>query len=497
MKRLLGLVFMLALAASCGDPEDVARDATSAGDRLRPAATAALPTIPTGWIYPTGSADFCGYLGWLGYNREFAGYHLGQDMCAAQGAPIYALGDGEILVSDTCVGGYGPPDGSTCGGAVIGRSQAADGVWFTWLVGHLNSPRGVGAVSAGDVVGYANGWIPPHAHFAVHPGQDLAPAADRFRGYTANTANTYGFTDPIAFLNAHARTAPCQSPGFSWIGKFRTSRPVAITQAPDGALIVIHVTDDNGLYASRSDGSDGVRISVSATSVSAAKWKIPTTGKTVTVACYLDLGGVPRCIASPDRFRTIQTLPALASSEGTTHLAIRAQGDRLYALVGRFPGDPTTKSRYLYKTSSGTLGWSGATTVAKGLPGGVISVGWLQSQDRWLAHAADAQVYERTGATGAWKATGINHSGGDIGSSFDLAGDKRVAVFNDAAVSGGVGRVFLETKPTSAVAGTGWTRRDLPLMSGVGTLKYDTSSGQLFVVAPDPSGNVCAGFTAF
>jgi hypothetical protein len=168
--------------------------------------SSSLSTMPSGWYWPTGSSNFCGYLGWLGYNSSYGGYHLAQDMCNPQGNPVYSIGDGDVILSRTDVSGYGP--GDTPGGALVARYQASDGTWFTALYGHLNSPHAVGHVPAGDVIGYSNAYNPPHCHFGIHPGYDPEPN-DPWRGYTSSTSNVYGFTDPIPFLNAHPPGSSC------------------------------------------------------------------------------------------------------------------------------------------------------------------------------------------------------------------------------------------------------------------------------------------------
>jgi len=76
-------------------------------------------------------------------------------------------------------------------------------ILMTLLVyGHLDNPHGIGSVYAGEIIGYSNAFSPPHLHFAVHPGYDPEPT-NPWRGYTDDTNNTYGFTDPIPFLAAH------------------------------------------------------------------------------------------------------------------------------------------------------------------------------------------------------------------------------------------------------------------------------------------------------
>lgn len=157
-----------------------------------------------GWILPTNSSNFCGYLGWLGYNSAYNGYHLAQDMCNPYNNPVYSLGDGEVVSSRTDVGSYGRDGGP--GGAILIRYRAADGNWFIALIGHLNYPRGVGPVLAGEIVGYSNDTDPPHVHLGIRPGYDLEPN-NPWRGYTSTTSNTYGFVAPIPFLTAHPRGA--------------------------------------------------------------------------------------------------------------------------------------------------------------------------------------------------------------------------------------------------------------------------------------------------
>jgi hypothetical protein len=176
--------------------------------------SAGLLQMSSGWFYPTNSSNFCGYLGWLQWSSVAQGYHLAQDMCNAVDSPVYAIGDGDVVLSSTSVGGYGPGGGP--GGALIVRHQAADGTWFTALYGHLNNPHAVGHVNAGDVLGVSNAYNLPHLHFGVHPGFDPEPAPNTWKGYTSTTSNTFGFTNPfevqgtIGFLDAHPRnTSSC------------------------------------------------------------------------------------------------------------------------------------------------------------------------------------------------------------------------------------------------------------------------------------------------
>jgi hypothetical protein len=160
--------------------------------------------MSSGWFWPTGTGNFGGYLGWLGYNPGW-GYHLAQDMKNAAGSPIYSIGDGSIISAGEH-NGYGNY-GNGKGGCVLARYQAADGTWFTAMYGHLDNYKTSGSLAAGEIVGYTlPDWNPPHLHFSVHPGHDPEPN-NPWRGYTSSTGQLYGFTDPIPFLNAHPRSA--------------------------------------------------------------------------------------------------------------------------------------------------------------------------------------------------------------------------------------------------------------------------------------------------
>ena len=157
-----------------------------------------------GWYYPTGTSDFCGYLGWLGYNSGW-GWHLAQDMCNGAGSPVYSIGKGEIIDSGLH-NAYGC-NGDCPGGCVLARYKAGDGTWFTAMYGHLDSWDSPGDVEAGEIIGYTRGdWNPPHLHFSIHPGSDAA--SNPWRGYTSDKNNTYGFVDPIPFLSSHPNGLP-------------------------------------------------------------------------------------------------------------------------------------------------------------------------------------------------------------------------------------------------------------------------------------------------
>ena len=159
---------------------------------------------PNGWYWPTGTGDTGGYLGWLKYNSEFKGWHLGQDFISKVGTPVYAIADGTVLLSRTDVNGYGR-DGQP-GGALVLLHQTSTGQKFKALYGHVDEPRSQGeTVRAGDMVAYINNHNIAHLHFGIHPGEELPD--NPWKGYTDDSTITYGWEDPLLFLDSNQATA--------------------------------------------------------------------------------------------------------------------------------------------------------------------------------------------------------------------------------------------------------------------------------------------------
>lgn len=151
---------------------------------------------PTGWYWPAGTGDTGGYLGFLDWNPIFNGWHLAQDFKLDQGLPVYAIADGEVVLSRTDVGGYGR-DG-TPGGAIVARFETSTEEFFIALYGHIDNPYAEGKVEAGQILGYINDYDPPHLHFGIRPGYELPE--NPWRGYTYDESETYGWVDPVQFL---------------------------------------------------------------------------------------------------------------------------------------------------------------------------------------------------------------------------------------------------------------------------------------------------------
>lgn len=211
---------------------------------------------PNGWLYPAGSSSYQ-YIGWLGFNPDFNGYHLAQDMNNPLGDPVYAVDSGDVIYSSTQVCGYGGASGQVCdthgnryGGALVIQHRAKDGTWFTALYGHVNSPLPVGRhVYAGDRIGFSNDWNPSHVHFGVRIGFD-PPTDNPYRGYTSSTSQLYGFTNSVTFLDSYSACKNGSSVSF----RPNNSAPVH----PNGTL-VRSVSDATGtVYLIRDGRKQGI-----------------------------------------------------------------------------------------------------------------------------------------------------------------------------------------------------------------------------------------------
>lgn len=173
---------------------------------------AAPEQTPTGWYWPTGKNDSDLWLGFMKWNQAANGWHLAQDFALVHGLPVYAIADGEVVLSRIDVGGYGV-DG-TRGGALVARFETSIGEYFAALYGHIDNPHAVGKVKAGQILGYTNGY--DHLHFGIHPGYELAEKP--WSGYTHLEGETYGWVDPMQFLLNNRPSSMSPIPEFSaWV----------------------------------------------------------------------------------------------------------------------------------------------------------------------------------------------------------------------------------------------------------------------------------------
>ena len=191
----------------------------------------AVSAAPNGWYWPTGKTVSSPAPGWLQYRpTQYSlgpAWHVAWDDVASHkpGDPCYSLGWGKIVLSRMDVSGYGP--GGSKGGAMVVRYQTSDGTYFSALYGHVvinlkKFPVGT-KVTPGQLLCALNKYNPAHLHFGVHLGTGnpkplpwtkpkFVGTVSMLMGHTYDTTKTasgkvvpetYGFTDPAAFLAGH------------------------------------------------------------------------------------------------------------------------------------------------------------------------------------------------------------------------------------------------------------------------------------------------------
>ncbi|MBI4882955.1 MAG: M23 family metallopeptidase [Actinobacteria bacterium] len=111
------------------------------------------------WVCPTGDVAV-GFGDTWGAPRSGGRRHQGVDMIGTRGTPILAVVDG-----------FAKEAGSVMGGINIGF-DGVDGIHYYY--GHLDSIAKLGAVHAGDVIGFLGDtgnaiFSTPHLHFEIHP----------------------------------------------------------------------------------------------------------------------------------------------------------------------------------------------------------------------------------------------------------------------------------------------------------------------------------------
>jgi murein DD-endopeptidase MepM/ murein hydrolase activator NlpD len=188
---------------------------------VRQPPTGVKPKLTKGrYVFPVYGP--CSFTNTFAAPRADTGWHHGEDIFAALGAPLLAVADGTVFsVGWNDVGGY--------------RLWLRDKQGNQFYYAHLSafSPLAVngGQVKAGDVVGFMGNsgdaeGTPYHLHFEVHPVQML------YIGYD-------GVIPPYPLLIAWKRLEDIQFPsGTGW-----APPAPAGAQAPRPGAIVLQVTD--------------------------------------------------------------------------------------------------------------------------------------------------------------------------------------------------------------------------------------------------------------
>jgi hypothetical protein len=225
----------------------------------------------TGFYFPTGVPDTqYPKLGgtWLGrdakndwdgppsYNDDR--YHIGFDIKADYGAPVFAAAAGRVVYRSTNWNN----DGTTNNVGIGILHTLNDGSQFVAFYGHIHSGLQIGDVVTGGVqIGTVGHWLNgsvyvDHLHFGIKPGYDyLAGLVSPNLGFMENTfwpngvtagqinANpaaytniTNGFVDPIAWIKSH--TPACQN------GSSQRYMPGGqIPIHPDGSIVKVKTND--------------------------------------------------------------------------------------------------------------------------------------------------------------------------------------------------------------------------------------------------------------
>jgi len=235
-----------------------------------------IATTATGFVYPLGRAGpyAPNMPGWLaggpGYGSYRIGYyHLGQDMEANPGEPVYAIAGGEIVWVSTAgwgTGNYG----------LLVRHRLADGSEFIAVYGHVRPVRpelqysATGAVSpplpvrAGDVfatVGPADNvaYRDTHLHLGIRPGGAVPPAPFGMMPL-ANWPAVNGFVDPMAWITTRTPQDGAGQPPATAPATPRSLTAQVVVASPAKVELGWQAgsADATGFYLERKDGPSGI-----------------------------------------------------------------------------------------------------------------------------------------------------------------------------------------------------------------------------------------------
>ena len=225
---LIALALLALAAAGAPASRALAAPLVAAG----PARAYAAPQAGSGgWFWPVGTEDFSGWGdSWLEPRGAYV--HVAQDMHAAAGHPVYAIGDGTVWISRADTGGYGP--GGSPGGCMIIVHTTAAGEQFRALYGHISGLRFKAGqhVTAGAVIATVNGC--DHLHFGIHPST-VYRDGNMYEGHVPKTwADHGGWVDPVSFLKTHPRASSYSPPPVPLIEVKTATPPVGEPGARDG-----------------------------------------------------------------------------------------------------------------------------------------------------------------------------------------------------------------------------------------------------------------------
>lgn len=136
--------------------------------------------------------------------------HLGVDLDAPVGTPVFAVGTGEAIhrAGPDQADGWG--DGNY---ALFIRHDAADGRLFVAVYGHIRTALAVGSVIEGGAeIGRVGQYqettddglthvYTPHLHFGIHPGATMPIGPTGLAlDHLCDAGDSHGWVAPIAFI---------------------------------------------------------------------------------------------------------------------------------------------------------------------------------------------------------------------------------------------------------------------------------------------------------
>jgi len=138
--------------------------------------------------------------------------HLGDDVVAKPGAPVVAIGEGEVVWAEVRLGSATKRNWG--GIVVIGHTHRASSTPFYSLYGHLRDltvtvgqtvPAGqvLGAIAEGSTP--ENGWWQiPHLHFAIYTGPWQNTILPGYKRLEERRTKVAWWQDPQEFINAYS-----------------------------------------------------------------------------------------------------------------------------------------------------------------------------------------------------------------------------------------------------------------------------------------------------
>ena len=209
ISHLLLLVLLLGLVESCGQPALTSPTAPLTS----PTAPLSLTSEPsektaTGFYWPTGTSQIDDYAGWLSDGCSWSGnhsyyeneFHIGKDIAASEGDPVYAIADGRVLYVSS--NGWGLNNI-----ALLVVHSLSDGSSFTAVYGHIRSDLKQGdPVEAGKPFARVGPWRDgSHLHFGIHPGTSIKAPYGRMPCPPQGPITDYNdFVDPIKWITTRS-----------------------------------------------------------------------------------------------------------------------------------------------------------------------------------------------------------------------------------------------------------------------------------------------------